>query len=861
MRNEVHAFAYQPEENEPVVAPVGVAEKQSAKILEFRRPLEKKIDKDESKEKYIERNKERMLEMLENLGVIDYAGGKKIFDLEKFLDKDFFENEFRNKTFTIEKGKKRSITKAMLFDALRDIQVVSRKEYVDSLEDGIDTSAKSLFNIPESAAEAFDVEKIKTKKYYLNYWDIFGSAGERQVNWKHDMISKKGEKIDMREFAFATRLFKEFKAHRNLNDQMKVFDSNKDSFVNISVEWIHDNIGSSHELEKSVHAFLLNNCPHLLNNRILKLSDFQTKTESSGGKLLRAEKFVSKDKPEVSLNGAKYYIGRENFIFNGKETPTEDIKIVLLDSKTAGVVLLNSGEEDVICLIDLLDEDEKVKKRDYIQKGSTKQLEESEITARTFLNKKEMAGRIKDWDCTKENPRFEGEEDTQYALRMRSIARYKYIKKVTDDFALQTGIGIHNLSWREQQWLVSAAFDLKNDYPQLLEFGKIYGIDGLKTFLSCEYGLEHGKEILRIGEKLSPETASAIFAKYNEIASTAENNIQDLINNYLGNIEGTDKEQHQKTSESLLKKSKDLLLGFSEKLKTNKKVDEQALLQELEKSKIDTVFLTSILKTFAKENSDILFEDFKGLSFDTSTGKGIENEKDISQMVSIAQKNYATNVEMQKLVIESLQEGLQKENSQFYILRHNGEIVAFCRFDDEGDHFYAGSFNVDPDYRGSAIGEVMMRESLDKKAQEKPVHAITDPKKVICSKYIEDEGFIIDEILYTEIEGKTLEEVNIVRDDEKNKAYEYRVRYRPEDIALAYNKQQLEIKSGNKSRSETLKNRQSFIALFDKEQETERFLKLSEKLMKEYGYVITRFLQANKEGKKCLQHLSKNSRS
>lgn len=461
-----------------------------------------------------------------------------------------------------------------------------------------------------------------------------------------------------------------------------------------------------------------------------------------------------------------------------------------------------------------------------------------------------MNGRVHAWRRTEDNPKFENETPEEYAERMSSIADYGYIKKVTDDFALQAGLGIHNLSWREQQWLVSAAFDLKNDYPRLLEFGKMYGTDGLKTFLSCEYGLEHGKEILYIGEKLSPETASAIFAKYNEISVAAEVNIHDLVNNYIGNAKGANEDQLNKTSESLLKRSKDLLLSFSEKLKTSKNINEYDLMQDLEKSKKDTVFLTSILKTFAKNNSEISFEDINGLSFEIVNGKGNEIEKDISQMVLISQKNYASDEAMQKLVIESLQEGLENKDSQFYILRHNEEIAAFCRFDDEGDHFYAGSFNVDPDYRGSAIGEVMMRESLDKRAQEKPVHAITDPKKIICSKYIEDEGFIIDGILYTEVEGKTLEEVGIVRDDKKNKAYEYRVRYRPEDIARAYNEQQHEIKSGNKSRSMMLKNKQSFIASFDKEQETERFLKLSEKLMKEYGYVITRYLPVSKNSKR-----------
>jgi predicted GNAT family N-acyltransferase len=209
-------------------------------------------------------------------------------------------------------------------------------------------------------------------------------------------------------------------------------------------------------------------------------------------------------------------------------------------------------------------------------------------------------------------------------------------------------------------------------------------------------------------------------------------------------------------------------------------------------------------------------------------------------MIAVAEKNYLENESLKKLVVESLEEGLQKENSQFYILRHNGEIVAFCRFDDEKEYFYAGSFNVDPDYRGSAIGEVMMKESLDKKAQEKPVHAITNPEKKICSKYVEDEGFIIGGILYTEFEGKTLEEVDIIRDDENNKKYAYRQNgITRENLLDIYREQK------NSKRADIIKSKSPFIVQFTKD-EMSRFLNVADKLCKEYGYVITRYLPVDK---------------
>lgn len=850
MKNEFHNPFYFVNNNNKeadFMLPQDSAEKETAEILDmehFRKRNFEKASNNTEKEYNIS---EKIKDFLKSHNILIQLNGYNIFDFEEFAKRlSFFKKQSIN--ITIARGQKVHFGKGTIFDALKDFNVISKKEYLQSIEKGKSyIYEKPLFNVPDSLDEAFDIDVIKSKEYYLNYWEIFDGQENPQVNWKHDLIAKNGDHINMKEFSFATKLFKDFQAFRGPTGELQVFDKTSGAYIKFGVDWAREKIGSfsSHEFKNSANNFFLGKCPNLVGRDLIRISDIRTKTESANGKLLRTEKFVSRKKPGVMIGGISYYIGKDTFKFQGQSIPTKDIKIVILDQNTAGVVLINGGQEKVHCLIDLLNASEKEKKRDEIRNTSDRPLKEKEVTARSFLNKKEMNSRIRTWRRTEDNPKFENETSEEYAERMSSVADYGYIKKVTDEFALHTGIGIHNLSWREQQWLVSAAFDLKDNYYKLLEFGKIYGMDGLRTFLSCEYGLEHAKEILRIGEKLSHKTAKAIFVKYNEISSVAEINIKDLIKRYFGNADGDDEQQYYKTAESLLKKSKDLLLVFSEKLKSNKNIDEDTLLLELEKSKTDTIFLTTIFKLFAKDNPSISFEDFKGLLLETGSGTEISaDEKNVQRMIEVVKKNYLANEAMQKLVVESLEEGLSKENSEFYILRHNEEIVAFCRFDDQGDHFYAGSFNVDSDYRGSAIGEVMMRESLDKKAKEKPIKAIADPEKEICSNYVEDEGFIIGGILYTEFEGKTLEEVNIIRDDENNKKYIYRQNgITRENLLDIYQDQK------NSKRSDILKSKSPFIVQFSKN-EISRFLKTADKLCKEYGYVITRYFPEEKDGQK-----------
>ncbi len=863
MSNAERVPVYQPEQdskNGPVVAPVEGGEK-TGRIIEF--PPEESVLNLPEENKSVEAlqslhtkiaelqeelNKlkynpsEKIRDILKRENILTQTHGVNVFDVKTFLGDDVQE-KFRKTSLNIAKGKQKNVTKTMIFEALKDLSVVSREDYLNCIEEGKEVHEQPLFNVPDSVEDAFDLEKIKNKEYYLNYWDVFADKRNGQhPTWNLDMQAKNGDTINMKEFAFATKLLRDFQAQRNESGELEVFDSSKNEYVKLSLEWMRKNLGAYGNYTEgysSPQQFLLDNCQNLLRKGLVSLNDFEIITNSPTSNLLRKEFFLTEDTPCFMAKGVKYYIGRKNFIFENQSFPINKIKITILNENTAGVVLVDGGREEVICVLDLLGEQERAEK----SQGNSK----SYVT----INKDELNRRMHSWKRTDDNKQLGSETLSDYAKRMDSMADYGYIKKVTEDFALQK-MGIHNLSWREQQWLVSAALELGNDYPRLLEFGKNYGVAGLKTFLSCEYGLENGKKILELGEKLSFEEANLIFAKYNEISDVAERNTEELIDKYFNKKDrNITEEQYSAARASLLQKSKDLLLNFSKQIYGDNKIKGEALMLELEKIKTDTIFFTSVFKNFAKNNPEASFEDFKGLSLETTNGPDFK-EEDILKMISIAQKNYQEDEAMQKLVVESLQEGLQKEAAEFFVLRRDGEIMAFDRFDDEGEYFYVGSFNVDASYRGSAIGEVMMQESFDRKAKEKPLQGITDPKKIICSKYVEEEGFIINGILHTQFDGKELLEVEILRDDQKNKNYIYRSHDKLSDLFIAYQDQQKEFTVGASRRSQTLNEKRPFLMSFDQKEELEKFTNLADKLIGGYGYVITRYAQLGKKNGRVL---------
>ena len=122
------------------------------------------------------------------------------------------------------------------------------------------------------------------------------------------------------------------------------------------------------------------------------------------------------------------------------------------------------------------------------------------MTPRTIVKKEEMQKRMHPWLISGENPKRKDETSEQYAERLSHISDYNYLHRITRDFLKETGMGIHNLNWREQQWLAAATFDLNTQgrKEDLLNFTKKFGLSGLKSFLTCDFDIENGKKLLKL---------------------------------------------------------------------------------------------------------------------------------------------------------------------------------------------------------------------------------------------------------------------------------------------------------------------------------------------------------------------------
>jgi len=674
--------------------------------------------------------KERILEYLsdERIGVLSEKDGFWVADTEKMTSESFLQQmtryKHRNSAKNMEVGLPKDfvITRELLFQKLDDLPVVSKNDYEESTSREEEPKPKPLFSAPESIKEAYKPKQIKDKKGYLDFWELYPKA----VNWDFRLQTKKGEPVNTREYFLAVRLFRELEVERDEDGQLKSYDKENDTYEKVTAQWISDHLGENRfgrSLEDNAQQFLFRNCKNLLRSGLLRPEDFRVRTNEPSGELVRKERQLPSDNCYQSLDGAQYYIGRENFLFEGKKYPMENVKVIQLDSQAGGIAIIDGNREKLLGFFDLLTEEKKKVKYEAVAREHPGIEQPASYTR---VSRKEMKQSLRPWLRTQDNPKHPGETPEHYAERLGQIRDIDYITQVTRKFAQETGISIHNLGWREQQWLVAATFDLnaQGQGQRLLDFTNNFGLVGLKTFLTCEVDIENGKRILEIGEKMNPVDAMKIFQKNLEIINLAENEKEEtsgLLN------EPIEDDFNVKVRRKLLEKAHEIILKFSGS--TDK--DVKKLIDDLEKSKIQIDILSALLKTAKEQGLKLTPENIKDMKMEScevgelaGEEKAKFREKYEKAVMDMMRKSYAKifeeNPDARAKVEGNFKERFENlEKYRVYVLMFQGEAVAFSVIDpnnikdcEEGE-VMSESTVVHPDVQKGAMGIEFLKKIFE----------------------------------------------------------------------------------------------------------------------------------------------------
>lgn len=323
---------------------------------------------------------------------------------------------------------------------------------------------------------------------------------------------------------------------------------------------------------------------------------------------------------------------------------------------------------------------------------------------------------------------------------------------IQDNFSIE----LKNLTIMEQGYFLNF---LKTRTLQNVEglqlFTQKYKADGARAFLSLEHGgQEMGNKILTIGEEYPQEIANKIFAKYGEIVDIA-NNAEELLKEEFAN---EDQAIIRKTAENLLLRGKALLSLMAD----SDSLTEEDVLNKINKLKDEVTLFTSGVKALSELNEKFTLKELAQSHFEIISGPELSAKGTdvIDHMKEIYLKNYEGEKftdAFRQTIMDEFERRLEDPNTRFYILKHEGQIVAFNSFTDKEDNaVHFASFNVDPQYAHAQLGEAMMEVSLDKEAKNAVITCAGVPDAPITQTYLK-RGF--EKVKEIDVGGVTLWEM------------------------------------------------------------------------------------------------------
>ncbi len=334
-----------------------------------------------------------------------------------------------------------------------------------------------------------------------------------------------------------------------------------------------------------------------------------------------------------------------------------------------------------------------------------------------------------------------GNEDFSHLVKFLHSPEVRlYINK-------RLGIKIESLSLREQIHLLRFLAESNNEtytrIEKILHKNKTDSQNILRSFLSLSGNTEMGNIILDMCEKLPSKAIQKIFKKYNEIVDLT-NEVETFVYKAFND---TTSESVLSAKESLFRRAKDLLASYKDQIDSGKKIDAEKVSSELENIKSEILLFASSFKS-ATKNGEIVFDKIPGIETSTVDPTAIrdEDKKEMERIFVANRPKYSS--ELLKHTLEEFKSALDSHDKEFHLLKFDGKIISFLRFDKLPDgNLYAGSLNVRPEARGSSIGSVILHQILDEKALQHDVEAVVYSKNPMLKHYTADFGFEIVEEL------------------------------------------------------------------------------------------------------------------
>lgn len=502
--------------------------------------------------------KAELFPILEKIGILSYGDhGEKIIDLDKLtaLDKDVFskkgtslsyrksrnnEKEKDGKYYQYSKGH----INLLLYEALRDEQVISAADYTNGIRD-----PKPLLYTPDTTASAFSIDEIKKADFYLGVWDLPGNVYTGTE--EKPQYPSQYDELDYVNTEIACKVYHSKYGAGYRDENGVLFIKNKDGEYQkasadlIQKDWTIHSGSTKGGVIARPFEFLQSDGAELVQNDILRVSDFRTQTTGKTAETYRIRKNGVSSTGMTSINNVLYYLGKRFY--------NQPIAVYKISEGLGGIVRCEA------------DGSERLEYTFTLYEPGDARLTKTKM-ANTFYANAELV------NLTPFSPDAKDSEETPL---VSTGARFNRLLELGTVFSREADFNLTQLNFTEQASAVSALSEAHKQDPQkIINFVKHHRADGLKTFLSLTVDRSAGHAILQLADALSVGDMHKLITLYNEILESAEDSASAKEAEKIGL-------NPQQLKDILLVRAKDILTTTARTISAN--TDSETLIKQIVK--------------------------------------------------------------------------------------------------------------------------------------------------------------------------------------------------------------------------------------------------------------------------------------
>jgi hypothetical protein len=305
-----------------------------------------------------------------------------------------------------------------------------------------------------------------------------------------------------------------------------------------------------------------------------------------------------------------------------------------------------------------------------------------------------------------------GKDDEEIVVDPEQLRDYLYLQQADMREILESdfSIPLKELSIKEQLYFLNYLKNTTVEHVRIIQsFTSLYGVDGMRTFLSLEHGDETlGDKIVAFGA--GNKEADQIFRYYSTILDSS-GQAESMLNSLLNKSDVSDEDKHAHISAV-----KEKIQGKADRMlkQAIEKGDVDNVLRDIQNSSLETAGVGAAYVELLRSGAIQNVSDIDRIKSNIYQGEAVlKDDELLSAMEEMYRQHYSA--ESAERNIEVLHQKLHEPNAEVHVLQIDNKILSTLLTVKQEASTYVGALNTtaDPEMKSVPLGTHMIKDVVE----------------------------------------------------------------------------------------------------------------------------------------------------